>query len=164
VEEKDEPFDGEDYDDVYMSAAAVTRNSYCKINGVTMESSSTDEVYDYPQQRRNQQLPPRPVDEFTYDDCGPMDGIYEDTATVYESIGSCAPSYFEKNNSLYGDLELRAQIMAAMSSSVSVTSLGSASPSASRAGHCPDMSEFFICFNLIGREIEQSYKAKFRKV
>lgn len=127
-----------------MYTSAATRNSYCKISGVTVESSTTDEVYDYPQQRRNQQLqqlPPRPVDEFTYDDCGPMDGIYEDTATVYESIGSCAPSYFEKNNSLYGDIELRTQIMAAMSSSVSVTSLGSASPSASRAGHCPDMSE-----------------------
>ncbi|XP_059485709.1 uncharacterized protein LOC132202666 [Neocloeon triangulifer] len=79
----------EDYDDVYASS---TLRPTSKVVG------PGEEVYDYP-------LPKNSLDEYTYDDCGPSEGIYEDTATVYESIGSCAPSYFEKN-SLYGGIEM----------------------------------------------------------
>jgi hypothetical protein len=111
-----------------------SRNSYTTLRQAGNED---EDGYEY---CGTDTLPPphyedasRPSSRQIYDDVKSLAA----TSNCYESIGSCAPSYVEKNNSLYGlPEELRPGHAGSGNTSSSACSLGSDSPIASRASTC----------------------------
>ncbi|KAF4527013.1 hypothetical protein B566_EDAN001560 [Ephemera danica] len=124
VAQRDLPEQPEDYEDVYVQSA---RNSYAALR------PDEEDGYEYcggTQQPHYEDAPSRPNSRQIYDDVKSLAAA----SNCYESIGSCAPSYCEKNNSLYGlPEELRPGHVGSGNTSSSTCSLGSASPVVSRA-------------------------------